>query len=154
MFELCIGLVVGCMAGVIGLLVFQGGEITGRLAQHASDLSKAWAKADEVEARALSLSFKLKNAQDEHETWWAQMALAQDKLVVERDQLKAALVATDSEHAKRMKTWLALEGALYALHADPSPRCLCCGESIGVHDPLCFVCGMEDARSNTAVAQA
>jgi len=132
---LVIGLLsLGAAFGVIATLVFQGGETTGRLAQHARDLQCAWDKADGFEAKSVHLELTLKNERDQHETLWANMALA-----IDSEARKNLTI-----ESRRVETWKALDLAIRELHANPDPKCGACGDSIGRPvDDLCFLCGLE-----------
>lgn len=147
-------LVVGLAGGVIGTLVFQGGERSGRLVQHARDLTAAWIAADEAlateflaSARVTSLEFQLQNERDEFETRYANMARALDVEVRKNHTVES----------RRVQAWKALDSAICELHSDPDPKCAGCGDSIA-HDPYCFVCGLHEVEStlnqSVSIAQA
>jgi hypothetical protein len=157
------GLFLAFCAGIGATLWFQASETNGRLHAHGRAYKQAWDKADEWERKAVALQFRLDNeraenakAQFVHETWWAEMAAAKDKLVQERDRLMEALLSS-GEHTTRVKTLLAMDSAMKELHKDPSPRCPTCGECVGQPDPRCFPCALHDEEIPPAlriVAQA
>lgn len=130
-------------AGVIAVLVFQGGEMRGRLEQHANDLRRAWNEADAAISRLVRLKVQREEEQFDFETRYANLALALD-----REAHRNHTVET-----RRVEAWKALDSALRELHADPSPKCRTCGDSIKVDDQ-CFVCGLHDWPSDQPIAQA
>ena len=127
------GLFLSFVAGIFATLWFQKSEASGRMHAHGRAFKQAWDKADEWEAKAVALEFRLKNEREEHETLWANMALAYDR----------AVHANDTVQQRRVATWKALDRAIHELHSNPDPKCVTCGDSIKVDDQ-CFVCGLHD----------
>lgn len=146
MIALFIGLVVGLAGGVIGTLVFQGGEVTGRLAQHARDLSEAWFEADEALARSVRLEVQLREAQDEFETRYANLARALDVEVRKNHTIES----------RRVQAWKALDSAVHELQASKS--CVRCSRTDHLMDDHCFACGLLDIETSLnqseSIAQA
>ena len=62
---LFIGVLCFCV-GIFATLVFQGGETTGRLAQHTRNLLEAWSCSDKATAECDLLRDKLLDERVEH----------------------------------------------------------------------------------------